>query len=397
MGRARGDAPVRSSATVICSAAVASHPLDALTTDEVTVAVTAAKATGRLTDAARFVTVSLHEPTRAQVDAHESGQAIDRRVHLTVVPGPQASVIEIVVAVPDGRIVEWVEQDGVRPALLFEESFNAIIALYEHPEWKAALARRGITDLDQVQVDPWPTGNFGVAAEEGRRVVRCIPYFRESPEANGYARPIEGLLARVDAARGEVIDIADFGVVPMPPDSGSYYPEDNGPIRSDLRPLEITQPDGPSFRVEGNRIEWQGWSVRVTLDPTEGLVLHDLAIRDGAADARSCGGPRSPRWSCPTATPDRSTAGRTRSTRGVGPRANGELAHPRVRLPGRDPLLRRGHGRRARPSDGHAERHLHARGGLRDPLEAPGHALRPDRGPPLTPARDLLHRDRRQL
>ena len=258
-----------------------SHPLDALTTDEVSLAVTAAKATGKLTEAARFVTVSLHEPTRSEVDSHESGRAVVRRVHLTVVPGPQAEVIEIVVAVPDGRIVEWVEQDGVRPALLFEESFNAIIALYEHPEWKAALATRGITDLDQVQVDPWPTGNFGVAAEEDRRVVRCIPYLRESPGANGYARPIEGLLARVDAARGEVIDIVDFGVVPMPPDTGSYYPEDNGPIRSDLRPLEITQPDGPSFRVEGNRIEWQGWSVRVTLDPTEGLVLHDLAIADG--------------------------------------------------------------------------------------------------------------------
>lgn len=257
------------------------HPLAPLTEDEVVVAVAAARASGRLDDGARFATVALHEPTRPELAALERGEAVPRRVHLTIVPGPECRLIDAVVTVPDGGIVVWEEHHDVRPALLVEESFNAIIALHDHPDWVAALGRRGITDLTTVQIDPWPTGSFGVPAEEGRRVVRCIAYHRERPDANGYARPIEGLLARVDGARGEVLEVLDLGVVPMPPEAGSYYPEDNEPLRAGLRPLEITQPEGPSFAVDGNEIRWQRWSLRVTVDPLEGLVLHTVAYDDG--------------------------------------------------------------------------------------------------------------------
>jgi primary-amine oxidase len=257
------------------------HPLDALTEDEVRVAVAAVRSTGRLDESARVATVALHEPDRRELAAFERGEAIPRRVHLGIVPGPECQVIEAVVTLPDGAVVAWDERDDVRPALLVEESFNAIIALHDHPDWVAALSRRGITDLAKIQIDPWPTGSFGVPAEEGRRVVRCLAYLRDDPEANGYARPIEGLLARVDAARGEVLEVLDLGVVPMPPEAGSYYPEHNGPLREDLRALEITQPDGPSFTVEGNLVRWQRWSLRVTLDPLEGLVLHTVGYDDG--------------------------------------------------------------------------------------------------------------------
>ena len=125
------------------------------------------------------------------------------------------------VAVPDGRIVEWVEQDGVRPALLFEESFNAIIALHEHPGWQAAMATRGITDLDQVQIDPWPTGNFGVAAEEGRRVVRCISYYRENPGRQRLRPPDRGGARPGRHGAGEVLDIVDIGIVRCRPSAAA--------------------------------------------------------------------------------------------------------------------------------------------------------------------------------
>ena len=58
-------------------------------------------------------------------------------------------------------------------------------------------------------------------------------------------------MAFVDMGRGEVLEVVDLGVVPFPPKSGSYYPEDNGPLRTDLKPLEITQPEGPSFDGRG--------------------------------------------------------------------------------------------------------------------------------------------------
>ena len=52
-------------------------------------------------------------------------------------------------------------------------------------------------------------------------------------------------------------------------------------MRDDLKPLEITQPDGPSFAVDGNLVRWQRWSFRVGFDPYEGLVLHTIGYDDG--------------------------------------------------------------------------------------------------------------------
>ena len=99
-------------------------------------------------------------------------------------------------------------------------------------------------------------------------------------------------MAFVDMGRGEVLEVVDLGVVPLPPKSGSYYPEDNGPLRTDLKPLEITQPEGPSFEVDGNLVRWQKWSLRVGMDPLEGLVLYTVGYEDGGRVRRSSTAPR---------------------------------------------------------------------------------------------------------
>ncbi len=243
------------------------NPFEPLTPEEIALATDAVRP--RLTDAARFSTVTLDEPPKDLLDRV-------RMARLVIVPGPTLSVIETSVRLDTGEIVSWEKRDGVRPSLGFEESFNAVLALHAHDGFKDALAKRGITDLDTVQIDPWPTGNFGIAIEDDRRVARCISYLRDHPTDNGYARPIEGLIAFVDMARGEVLEIVDLGVYPIPEDPGSYYPEHNGPPRTDLKPVEITQPDGPSFTVDGSLLAWQKWSLRASMDPNEGLVLHQI-------------------------------------------------------------------------------------------------------------------------
>ncbi len=260
---------------------VTAHPLDPLTADEIRAAVTTVRGGGRVGEDALFSLITLDEPTRAELAAHARAEPVERRVHLVVVPGPAAGVVEVVVRLgPDG-IVRWDEREGVRPALLFADSYQAIVALRADPRYREAMARRGITDLERVQIDPWPTGDFGNPIESGRRVSRCLSYYREEPHDNGYARPIEGVLAWVDGASGEVLDVVDDGVVPLPPGRGSYLPEDNQPARTDLRALQIVQPDGVSFTVEGNLLTWQRWSMRVSMHPLEGLVLHTVAYDDG--------------------------------------------------------------------------------------------------------------------
>ncbi len=41
------------------------------------------------------------------------------------------------------------------------------------------------------------------------------------------------------------------------------------------------QPDGVSYTLEGNFLRWQRWSMRLSMDPLEGLVLHTVGYEDG--------------------------------------------------------------------------------------------------------------------
>jgi primary-amine oxidase len=256
------------------------HPLSALIPEEVECAIEVVRGSRRLTEDARFAYVGLNEPSKSSVKAYKAGDPIDRELRLVIVTDPVSRIVEAVVSVTAKEIRSWVEMEDVRPSLLFEESFRAIQAVHADPTWRAAMERRGIKDFDAVQIDPWPAGSFGLAVEADRRICRCLSYVRDSPQDNGYAKPVEGVVAFVDMARGEVLEVVDHGVIPVPSDKGSYLPEDNEPMREGLKPLEIHQPEGPSFTIEGNRISWQQWSLRVSMDPTEGLVIHTVSVND---------------------------------------------------------------------------------------------------------------------
>jgi primary-amine oxidase len=257
------------------------HPLDPITGDEIRVAVALVAADARYEVDLVYAHLRLHEPDKAVVLAHEPGAAVDREVEVLLVPPQRLEAIEVVVSVTAGEVRSWTVHDGMRPALLFGEALAAITGVKKHPEWQAAMRRRGIDDFDKVQIDPWPAGSFGSPHEDGRRISRCISYLRAESTDNGYAQPIEGVIAFFDAGAGAVLEVVDLGVVPMPAGRGHYLPDAVGPLRDDLKPLEIVQPDGPSFEVDGHHVRWSRWSFRVGFDPYEGLVLHTIAYHDG--------------------------------------------------------------------------------------------------------------------
>jgi primary-amine oxidase len=57
-----------------------------------------------------------------------------------------------------------------------------------------------------------------------------------------------------------------------------------GPLRSSQKPIVITQPEGPSFALDGHLLQWEKWSLRIGFDAREGLVLHQITFRDGDRD-----------------------------------------------------------------------------------------------------------------
>jgi primary-amine oxidase len=258
------------------------HPLEPLTPDEIATAVSLVKSASANPEALRFVMVKLHEPADLAVStALEAGGSAPREVFLSLLEKTDrvGKAVEVIVDLSAEKIRSWQHIEGVQPSIMFEEFFACEDAIKADPDFQAALARRGITDLSRVRIDPWSAGNYGQPEENERRILRTTVHYQmdiADPEENTYAHPIAGLHAVLDLITMEVIRVDDFGTAPIPQAAANYLPKDIGQMRTDLKPIEITQPEGPSFSVDGYRVKWQKWDFRVGFSPREGLILHNV-------------------------------------------------------------------------------------------------------------------------
>jgi len=258
------------------------HPLDPLNREELDRTVRIIRKQMDLPPDALFEQVRLKEPPKTLVHAFNSGRApeISREAFAVVLDRSADQVSEVAVSLDTDTMTSCAVIPGVRISFLAEESAEVRKIICEHPDFLAALERRGISDPEQVLIEGFAVANLAQADEKHLRHTRAHCFFRENPQDNAYARPIEGLVPVVDLNNRKVLRIEDNGVVPLPPDLGNYR-SDQLDTREPLAPLDITQPDGPDFKVDGYAVEWQNWRFRVGFTPKEGLVLHTLSFRDG--------------------------------------------------------------------------------------------------------------------
>jgi len=247
------------------------HPLEPLSAEEIKTAAAIVKDGGQLGELGRFSSITLLEPPK-------DGAPPDREAVALVYDRESGSASSVVVSLGKGAVVSTTPIPGSQPAYLLEEMAECIGLVKSDPRWIDAVRKRGVEDLDAVQCDPWPAGNFGDPDEDGRRLLRVVSYVRHFDEDNGYAHPIEGVVATVDVGRQEVVRVEDHGVIPVPERCYNYTPSQVGDLRTDLKPLDITQPEGTSFTVAGNELQWQKWRFRVSMHPLDGLVLHTVSI-----------------------------------------------------------------------------------------------------------------------
>ncbi|HZT67717.1 MAG TPA: primary-amine oxidase [Acidimicrobiales bacterium] len=252
------------------------HPLDPLGPDEIRDAVRITRELKDLGERARFALVALEEPSKQEVLEQLGGT--ERRARVQVVDPDARRAWDGVVSLSAKDVLAWDEIEAGQPPFTFGEFRLAVAAVRADPRWQDAVRARGVQDIDSVQIDPWSVGAFG-AEPETRRLARCVSYVRTTPTDNGYAHPIEGLVATVDLQTGEVVEVVDAGVVPVPQETGAYDAEVVG-ARSGPRTLDIVQPEGPTFEVEGQEIRWMGWHIRFSMTQTEGLVLHTVGFED---------------------------------------------------------------------------------------------------------------------
>jgi len=261
------------------------HPLEAPTAAEFLASHAILQREGVLRDSMRFVSVQLLEPHKADVLGWQPGEWIERRLLSLLLDTASGEVFEAVVSVSGDEVVRVTEvgtKDAPygQPGLVHGELDIAAEIVKADPRWQAAMVARGITDFDRCLILPLTPGQFGFEHEVGRRMARAITAYQEEKSDIPWQRPIEGVLVCIDLIERSVISFEDFGAAPLPPRQANFAEGNYGPPRTSLKPLEIMQPQGPSFTVDGSLVEWENWSFRVGFDLREGLVLHQLGYRD---------------------------------------------------------------------------------------------------------------------
>lgn len=149
-----------------------------------------------------------------------------------------------------------------------------------------------------VTVDPWPYGGPDETETLSRTMqglVFAVDKTLGNKDTNHYAYPIPLIpvvnwdtkeMIRVDrlatGGASDGLEVAPKSATPKPLFKGKrnaeYVPElIDRPLRSDLKPLNVVQPEGASFSAHSDGlIEWQKWRFRLTFTPREGAVLHDI-------------------------------------------------------------------------------------------------------------------------
>lgn len=259
------------------------HPLEALTAAEIRAAAQLTRTEmAELGEHLRFEMIELREPPKATVRAFRPGDPIERAARINVYRTGDIGVWRLVVSITAGTLISKHYVPDARPMIQLEE-FLAIEALVKaDTRFVEACARRGIHDLEPVCVDPWSAGYFGADGEEGRHLSHAFCWMRTRENDNYYAHPIEGLNPVIDIKRMQVIRIDDYGEVPVPRAEHNYDPtlRAGSPVRDDLRPIDITQPEGVSFQISDNRITWHDWSLLIGFNARESLTLHDVNYHD---------------------------------------------------------------------------------------------------------------------
>ena len=173
-----------------------------------------------------------------------SGAAPDRRLRAFLIDVVTGESADVVLSVTQRKVISSRTLDPLADGqvpILDQDFALAEEIVHADPGWRAAMARRGLTDVTKIRACPLTAGSYGVADEQARRMVRVLAFVQAREHDLAWAHPVDGVAAYVDLIERRVFKLLDELDLPVPRESGDYDdPGIRGPLRSTLRPIEIT-------------------------------------------------------------------------------------------------------------------------------------------------------------
>lgn len=255
------------------------HPLDPLTAEEIRRTTGILRDAGHADEALRFHRISLHEPSKPADWRFGDGAAGGRDAFVVAYDTESHTVHEGVVDLSSRSVESWRSVPEARPFFTGEDLALMRDVVRSHPEWRAAMRERGIDDFEEVYLSPWPGVAYGDEQRADGRFIRTMSFHRAGSR-NQYARPIEGVMVRVDLERGEVDEVVDTGEpVPVAPEDPAEAVE-RIELRDPPPPLRYAQAEGAGYEIRGHEVSWDRWRFRFGLHPREGVVIRTASYDD---------------------------------------------------------------------------------------------------------------------
>ncbi|PFH57385.1 hypothetical protein XA68_15132 [Ophiocordyceps unilateralis] len=263
------------------------HPLDPLSSSEIQTAISLVREAHG--GGVQFHTVTLQEPRKADMVrwlARRDAETRPARVaDVVVVVAPGAKVGEGLVNLAELQITRWAWLEGIQPIITVEElqAVEHVVRTDSRVVEQCQMIGIGREEMHKVFCDPWTIGydaRFGSKV----RLQQALMYFRPNLDDCQYQYPLD-FCSLYDAGKRQVIHI-DVPETRRPlrrtPAIG-YHPaavEAQGGYRKDLKPIEISQPEGVSFRLDGRELTWLNWNFHIGFNYREGIVLNNLTYND---------------------------------------------------------------------------------------------------------------------
>jgi primary-amine oxidase len=278
------------------------HPLDPLTAGEIRQVAAILRRDRGIGESWRFASIELREPVKDVLAGLEADALAAQAAGLTAPePGPgsgrgsgpgrealavcwdraDGQAYRAVVSLAGDAVTAWEHLPGQQPNMTVDEWHECDEMLRAHPALIEALARRGITDMSVVLTDMWAYGAALVPERyRGLRLGWADVWYRGSQDGSPYAHHVTGLHPVIDLNRMTLLELEDSGEAGQPDVRGEYLPKLIGTPLREVKPLQVSQPEGVGFSLQGRLLSWQDWQLRLGFNHREGLVLHQVGFRD---------------------------------------------------------------------------------------------------------------------